>query len=328
MKIGYFGRAALATGYLLALGQESLSLQTTSQQPIRSQRGLEQRLTAQQESLHSRLIKAIAEEEERLLPTAKPGEHVSDKVGFLVYDDLTRLAQRFNRTIGFNDFNVYQVNGNIVVDYVNKPSKEGESRSFRTMIFYSDDVALESEGSLPILANFTRLKITVVNGRKTIQEDSQSFDRNFAYIIGMGEYDFSEVYIAVRDLQRERSKLRRINPANSLYGDEDWYLKHPVDGIKFEYIKNQLNSIGEGLLMRYGLNAHLGVYFEEGNNAVSASNNAIHVSGYQGWNLASGELEILGLIIRDTPSAQLTTMFKSQKQPTKINTEIVYPKAR
>ena len=329
MEIRYFGRAAILTAYIATLGQIPL-LSQSPQQPVRPQRGLEQRLERQQAkiSLHSKLLQDISTEEERLLPDAKAGDHVSEQIGFLVYDDLEKLAERFNRTIGFGDINVYQVNGSIVVDYVDKPSKEGESRSFRTMIFYSDDAALESEGSLPILANFTRLKIETVNGRKTVQEDSQSFDRNFAYVIGMGGYDFAKVYDSVRALQRERSRLRKIKPIRSTFGDEDWYLQHPVDGIKFKYIKNQLNSIGEGLLGRYDLHAELGVYFKEGNNAVRASGNMIHVSGYLGWNLASGELEILSLLVRNKPEAQATMVLKIPHQEDIVNNGIVYPKSQ
>ena len=322
MRVRYLGRVAIAAGYIMSLGQASLLSQNHSQPPIRTQSGLEQRLTAQkvQDSLHSRLIKTIAEDEERLLPSAKPGEHVSDKIGFLVYDDLEKLAERFDRTIDFDGLNVYQVNGNIIVD--NKKSLD------KRLIFYPDDTALEAEGFPHYFATFTRLKVTTINGKKTVQEDSKSFDKNFSYVKDMGEYDFSKVYSAVRALQLERSGLRKIKPVNSTFGDKEWYRNHPVDGIKFEYIEQQLGYIRKGLLERYGLlmdgsdimfgNAYLDY------KLISASNNTIHISGVS-WNYSTGEETFRTLLIKNRPEAQLTTTLKIAGQLDKFDTHPVYP---
>ena len=323
MGVGYLGRVALAAGYLASLGQ--ITLLSQSPQPTRTQRALEQRLERQQAnvSLHSKLLQDIATEEERLLPDAKPGEHVSDKIGFLVYDDLEKLAEGFGRTIGFDGINVYQVNGNIIVD--NKKSLD------KRLIFYPDDTALEAEGFPHYFATFTRLKVTAINGKKTVQEDSKSFDKNFSYVKDMGEYDFSKVYSAVRALQMERSGLRKIKPVNSNFYDVDdkrWYRDHPVDGIKSEYIEQQLEYIRKGLLERYGLLMD-GSDIMFGNfylnyNLISASNNAIHISGVL-WSYTTGDETFRTLLIKNRPEAQLTTTLKIAGQPDKTDTHPVYP---
>src|SRR3989338_839847 len=167
MKFHNYAAVGLALGYLL--GNRIPGYSQNSVLPIKSQQSLEQRAAQDSKvklkaaSLHSQLVNAIAEEEERLLPGAIEDYNngiflsVAEKVGLAVYENLAKLAEGFERRISLDFLKVYQVNGSIVVDNGDSLGTGITSR----MVFYSDRLALETNQLSSYDGDFKSLKIEV-----------------------------------------------------------------------------------------------------------------------------------------------------------------------
>ena len=329
MKFHNYAAVGLALGYLL--GNQIPGYSQNSVLPIKSQQSLEQRAAQDSKvklkaaSLHSQLVNAIAEEEERLLPGAIEDYNngiflsVAEKVGLAVYENLAKLAEGFERRISLDFLKVYQVNGSIVVDNGDSLGTGITSR----MVFYSDRLALETNQLSSYDGDFKSLKIEVAGGKRIVRETSP-LDNNFAYVADIHEndfmraYDFEVLYSAIKSLRSEKGRLRKMRiPLSTNDGDEEmnWYLFHPVDGVKYKYVRERQELIATGLFKRYGIHVFNGLYFIEGRSVIDASDNSIFVGGYSKWNTAAGEFGIINLIIKDKPEAKVTKTIKRRNQP-------------
>lgn len=238
MKLGTFGRALLVGGSLAALGQQAAATNTSLEERL-NYVAQAQATSEDTQTLFYRLLWEIRTKEVQRKDSFETNELYSS-LGFLVYDDLNRLATKFGIKLGLDGLTVFSMGENtttdeIVVQYSVQYNRDGFSFYRRNnLVFYSNKRALEEVDSNSFETAFRRLRIVEKNNRETVEEeDSTLYNRNFAYIIDMQKFDFQKVHRRLSELLYQRKKL-------------------DVSDSRRLYVANQVGRIANGLFKRYG----------------------------------------------------------------------------
>lgn len=206
-----------------------------------------------------------------------PVRNAPSYIGKLLFGDISKLASRYELTVGYDGLSVSAVGEQIVVQY------EIPQRVNVTLTFSQDDTVIEetldwnASRLLPMNGRtLTRISILYINGKKIVQRDPVSL---------MDDYNFVSVYSRILELKKQR----RISE---------------YDYTKYRYASNQLEIIAHDLFKRYGIDPRdhgVGIDTFAANDILTLHANALY------WEVAldiknkdDAELTIIRKIIGDS----------------------------
>jgi len=235
MKAGYLGRALFTVGWLSSLGQQTAAANASLEVMVDNHYHA-QSTNESSENLFFRVLADLRNEEKKRKADFESSMDLYRSLGFLVYDDLARLAAKFGIKLDLDGLTVFSMGETTKTDEIVVHYRRNTSDSYFDfrVVFYPNKTVLEEFDSDSFERTFKRLKIVQKNKIEVVEEeDPKLYDRHFAYITDMQKFDFQKVHRRLSELLYQRKKS-------------------DASGTRQLYVGNQVGRIANGLFKMYG----------------------------------------------------------------------------